>query len=117
MAVILTLDRANVRGKKRPKIKALTVDGYLLYAEKQDPENADRVMTAMGAHIQNTGVTALGLARELMQIGIGEDVYHNLREEIARIANKERNKRLEERRNNARSGDDGGAAGRTADAR
>ena len=117
MAIILTLDRVNVRGKKRPKIKALTVDGYLLYIEKQDPENADRVMAGLGAHIQDSSVTALGLARELMQMGIGKDVYHNLREEIARIASEERKKRLEERRNNARSGNDGGTAGGTADAR
>ena len=93
MAVILILDRANVRGKKRPTIKKIVCDGYMLYTEK----DAGREYTK--PDIVGNKVSALGMARKMLSMGIGEPVYHELREEMARLASEERKKKLEERRN------------------
>jgi len=106
MAIILTMDRANIRGKKRPRIRAVTVDGYVLYSEQRD---GDKVRVQASANIQDASVTALGIAREMCRIGIGERVYHELREELARLAKEERKR--------ARSGNDGRATGGAADDR
>lgn len=83
MAVILVLDRANVRGKKRPRVRKVVADGYVLYAEKENSKGV--AISAQGGG----SIHALGLARQLVDMGIGEQTRDALLEAIAHKAAEE----------------------------
>lgn len=77
MAVILVLDRANIRGKKRPRVRAIVCDGYNLYAENEE----------MTEFMSNGPVRPRLIAQQMLSEGVkplGEAIYHELREELAR---------------------------------
>lgn len=80
MAVILVLDRANIRGKKRPQVQAVVCDGYVLYAHKETGEKAGGMLWANHPNPAELARLMLGdTARPL-----GEAVFHEMREELAR---------------------------------
>ena len=78
MAVILILDRANVRGKQRPQIKAIVCDGYTLYTRGEEKST----------FTSNGPVSPQQIARLMLGDAarpLGEAVYHEMREELARL--------------------------------
>lgn len=81
MAVILVLDRANIRGKKRPTVEAIVCDGYVLYAHKETGEKAGGRVWANGT--QNPAEIARLMLGDTAR-PLGEAVFHEMREELAR---------------------------------
>ena len=81
MAVILVLDRANIRGKKRPQVQAVVCDGYNLYVHNETGEKAGGRMWANGT--QNPAELARLMLGDQAR-PLGEAVFHELREELAR---------------------------------
>ena len=104
MAIILVMDRVPAKGKKRPRIRRIVCDGYMIYQQRQ----IDETQAAIGAELGG-GVNALGIARQLVDSGLGADVYHALREELARVAATERARMLEARRRARKEAEDAGS--------
>lgn len=90
MAVILILDRVKARGFRLPHIKAVVCDGYTLYTEEKGEEE-----TRCAIRGGKEGVSVLGMARTLMGSSMGQPLYHEMREELARLAAEERAARRE----------------------
>ena len=108
MAVIMILDRANIRGKKRPKVKAIVCDGYTLYTHGEEKSS----------FTSNGPVSPLEIAQ--MMLGdaarpLGEAVYHGLREQLATLAAEEREKARKTKQMEAETERNEGNAGQGTD--
>lgn len=104
MAVILVLDRVSGRGRKKPTIQRIVCDGFLLYSEKGGKEETECKLRASQA-----GVSALGIARTLLQTPSGKELYHQMREELARLAAEEKAKEQREKWREAEEAQHGAA--------
>lgn len=80
MAVILVLDKVPRPGRKLPTIRKIVCDGFLLYSEDQ------KSAVVEGAGKVQPKLIAQAMIDNRRPGNVGEPIYHELREELARLA-------------------------------
>ena len=81
MALILILDRADTGRWRRPHVKAVINDGYVLFCEKGYPDGT-LIQTYWSGE---TGIDLSGVAQSLVAMGVGDDMRQEIAAEMQRI--------------------------------